>query len=187
MAILSHPLTYADLELARESRDEHLELIDGEILVTPSPTPFHQFVNQRLYDLFKATVVNPGHGAIGYAPLDVSFDDENVLQPDLLILLAERTMQIGEKSVEGPPSLVVEIASPSTIADDRGRKRRIYARNGVPEYWLVEPTARQATVYSDPANGRYRREQSSTDIVVSATIPGLSIALAELFAPVPGR
>ncbi len=183
MSILSHLFTYADLERERESRDERLELIEGEIVGTPSPRPFLQFVSQRLYDLLKRTVVDPGHGLIGYAPFDVELDEQNVVQPDLLVLLGERTERIGETSVEGAPSLVIEIASPSTVADDQGRKCNLYARYGVPEYWLVDPAKKQVTVYSEPLHGRYRSAETNADFAVSATIPGLSADLTNLFAP----
>jgi Uma2 family endonuclease len=184
MVIRSHPLTYADLERERETRDERLELIEGEIFVAPAPTPFHQFVSQRLYDLLKLTVVNRGLGLITYAPLDVAFDEQNIVQPDLVVLLGERTQLIGEENIEGPPSLVIEITSPSSINDDKRRKLSIYAQHGVPEYWLVDPKLKQVTIYSDPANRRYRTEQTHVDVAVSATIPGLSADLTELFAPV---
>jgi Uma2 family endonuclease len=184
MSILSHSLTYTDLERERASRDERLELIAGEIVVTPSPRPFHQFVSQRLYDLLKRTVVDPGRGLIGYAPFDVELDEQNVVQPDLLVLLGERTELIGEMSVEGAPSLIIEIASSSTVADDQGRKRNLYARFDVPEYWLVDPAKKVVTVYSDPAQGRYRSARTSVDFAVSATIPGLSADLRNLFAPI---
>ncbi len=187
MSTLSHPLTYADLERERETRDERLELIEGEIVVTPSPTPFHQFVSQRLYDLLKLAVVDPGYGLIGYAPFDVKLDEQNVVQPDLLVLLGDRTERIGETSVEGAPSLVIEIAFPSTIKNDQERKRDLYARFGVPEYWLVDPAEKCVTVYSDPSHGRYRSAQASAEVAISVTIPGLSAELTALFAPVIRR
>jgi Uma2 family endonuclease len=184
---LSHPFTYADLERRRESSDERLELIEGELCVPPSPTPFHQFVSQRLYDLLKLTVVDPGHGLIGYAPFDVKLDEQNVVQPDLLVLLGERTQRIGETSVEGAPSLVIEITSPSTIKNGQEPKRDLYARFGVPEYWLVDPAEKCVTVYSNPSYGRYRSAQTSAEVAISVTIPGLSADLTALFAPVIRR
>lgn len=187
MSMLTHPLTNADLERERELRDERIELIEGELFVTPSPIPFHQFVSQRLYDLLKRAVVDQDRGLIGYAPLDVRLDEHTIVQPDLIVLLGTRTTLIGEKAIEGSPSLVIEIASPSTAGDDQRRKRMLYARFDVPEYWFVDPTTRRVTVYSDPANGRYRKEQMSDDTAVSATIQGLSADVSRLFRPVHER
>ena len=54
--------------------------------MTPSPTPLHQFVSQRLYDVLKIAVVDTDLGLVSYAPLDVRFDEQTVLQPDLIVL-----------------------------------------------------------------------------------------------------
>ena len=184
MSIVSHPLTYADLERARETTDERLELIAGEIVVAPSPKPFHQFVSQRLYDRLKLAVVDAGLGLIGYAPLDVCFSEQTILQPDLIVLLNDRVAQIGDDCVAGPPSLVIEIVSPSTSDRDQGTKRDLYAHYGVPEYWVVDPGTRTATVFSHPLHGQYRDKATSSETLVSVTIAGLSVDLAEIFAPV---
>ena len=93
---------------------------------------------------------------------------------------------IGDISVDGPPSLVIEVVSPSTNTRDRVVKRDIYARHGVPEFWVVDPDARKVTVLSGPRNGRHRVETTSTDIAESIIIPGLTAGLAVLFAPVRG-
>jgi Uma2 family endonuclease len=65
-------------------------------------------------------------------------------------------------------------------------KRDLYARHGVPEYWFVDSEAEAITVFSDPQDGRYGAEQATSDVAISATIPGLSADLKALFAPVPG-
>ena len=66
------------------------------------------------------------------------------------------------------------------------RKRNLYARYGVPEYWLVDPDEESITIFSDPQDGRYGVEQVMSDIAVSATIPGLLADLKAVFATVPG-
>ncbi len=88
--------------------------------------------------------------------------------------------------VENAPSLAVEILSPSTSARDQGIKQELYARFGVPEYWLIDPDAHTITVFSDPQDDRYQSETTFSDTAVSATIAGVSVDLAMLFAPVPG-
>jgi Uma2 family endonuclease len=186
MAMLSHPATYDDLQRLRDTSDEFIELIEGALVVTPSPTPLHQFVSQRLYDLLKSAVADTGLGLVSYAPLDVRLDEETVLQPDLIVLLGDRVELIGDVSVDGPPSLVIEIDSPSTSARDRMTKREIYARHGIPEYWIVDPDARRVTVLFDPRDGRYHAEMVSTDFARSVVIPGLIADLAVLFAPIRG-
>ncbi|MBA3451305.1 MAG: Uma2 family endonuclease, partial [Chloroflexia bacterium] len=71
MSILSHALTYDDLKQQREIRDERLELIEGEIIVTPSPTPMHQLVVHRLAVLLDRAIVETGLGQVLVSPIDV--------------------------------------------------------------------------------------------------------------------
>jgi Uma2 family endonuclease len=126
MAILSHPLTYTDLERAREKTTDRLELIEGEIWVTPSPTPWHQLVVHRLAVLLDRAIVEPSLGEEFEAPLDVFFDRQSILQSDVVVLLHDRKDRYGSKNVEGAPSLAIETVSPSSGALDRKRKRNLY-------------------------------------------------------------
>jgi Uma2 family endonuclease len=186
MSILSHSLTYDDLLRVRETRDERLELIEGEIVVTPSPTPMHQLVVHRLAVLLDRAIVESGAGLVLESPIDVFLAARNVFQPDLIVLLNDRIRLFGPEMVENAPSLAVEIISPSSSTYDRVTKRNVYARYGVPEYWLVNPDEQTVTIFSDPREGRYRAEQTTSDVAISATIPTLSADLKALFAPVPG-
>jgi Uma2 family endonuclease len=186
MAIRSRPLTYDDLQRLRETRHERLELIDGELFVTPSPTRLHQLVSKRLTRLLLKAVDDAGAGDFYYAPFDVMLAGGSIVQPDLLAVTNERLALFTAAGVDGAPDLVIEISSPSTVRRDHESKRDLYARHNVSEYWLVDLDARTITIFSDPRDARYRREQSFSDTAVSATIPALSVDLAALFAPVPG-
>jgi Uma2 family endonuclease len=185
MAIQSRSLTFEDLQRMREASNDRFELIEGELFVTPSPTPMHQDISGNLYVLFRKVVFDSGHGRVYYAPLDVRLAENTIVQPDLIVVLSDRPVLTAAR-VEGTPSLAVEIVSPSTSSYDRITKRNVYAQYGVPEYWLVDPDAETVTIFSDPRDGRYRAEQTVSDVAVSATIPGLSADLKALFAPVPG-
>lgn len=184
MSILSHPRTYADLERERENRDERMELIEGEIVVTPSPSPLHQVIQHRLAVCLDQVVVKPGLGIVMSAPLDVFLGAHTVLQPDLIVLLRDRRPSFGSKGIEGAPSLAIEIFSRSTGSRDRGQKRHLYARFGVPEYWLVHTVNRTVTIFNQPEAGHYTHEDTVSKAAISVTIPGLSIDLSELFSPV---
>jgi Uma2 family endonuclease len=186
MAIQSRSLTYDDLKRERETRDERLELIEGEIIVTPSPSLMHQIVVHRLDVLLDRATVESGLGLVIGAPFDVYLDERNVPQPDLMVVLWDRERVLGSARLESAPSLAIEIISPSSATKDRVTKRSLYARHGVPEYWLVDPDAKTITIFSDPQNGRYQAEQTTSDVAISATIPALSADLKALFAPVPG-
>ena len=83
---------------------------------------------------------------------------QNVLQPDLMVVLPDRVGTSGLARLESAPSLAIEIISPSSATKDRVTKRNLYARFGVPEYWLVDPERRPITIFSDPQDGRYRTQ-----------------------------
>jgi Uma2 family endonuclease len=185
MAIQSRPLTYEDLERLRETRDERLELIEGELFVTPAPSLSHQEVSANCYSWLRRAIAETGRGRVYYAPVDVRLAANTIIQPDLVVVLSDRLDILTRPRIEGAPSLIIEIVSPSTTTYDRVTKRGVYARYGVPEYWLVDFETWSVTVFSDPRGGRYQLENEYGDTAVSATIPGLSVASADLFAMVP--
>lgn len=185
MAIQTSNLTYKELLQLRETRNEQLELIDGELFVTPSPSRMHQLVSKRLVRLLLHAVDDAGVGDFYDAPFDVKLGDGDVVQPDLVVVLRENFAIFATNAIEGVPDLVIEIVSPSTNRDDRVTKRDLYARYEVPEYWLVDPDRAQVTVFSDPHAGRYRNQRGASDVVVSSIIPDLTADLAGLFSPVP--
>ena len=157
MAIRSRPLTYRrSAAHAGDASNDRLELIEGELFVTPSPTPLHQDIAGSLYTLLRSVVFESGRGRVYFAPLDVRLAENTVVQPDLIVSPFGSRPVLTEARVEGAPSLAVEIISPSTSDYDRVAKRDLYARYGVPEYWLVDPDAETITVFGDPQDGRYR-------------------------------
>jgi Uma2 family endonuclease len=114
------------------------------------------------------------------APTDVKLSAEDVVQPDLLVV-CDKT-QLRETHVEGPPALVVEILSPSTVSFDRVRKMRLYARFGVKEVWLITPYPWFAEVYVlDGASYRLAQGFEKTDTLTSVIFPDLRIALEKVF------
>jgi Uma2 family endonuclease len=182
------PYTVADLLRMREETDDRLELIDGEVFAVPSPTEGHQTSSMVLSGEFYNQIMVPGLGRAYHAPFDLYLPGEQVIQPDLFVVLPADAVDVRQDGAHGRPSLVVEIVSPSSRVQDRRRKRAIYARSGVPEYWIVDPAARNLMVLTDPVDGEYRTETvyGEGDIVRSATIPGIEIAATRMFPPTPG-
>jgi Uma2 family endonuclease len=116
---------------------ERWELVDGEVLVTPSPNWTHQGVVARLLEHLASYARSQGIGRVFTAPLDVTLETELVLQPDILVVPADLL-----KRREDPVNrllLAVEVLSPSSARHDRVRKRPVYQRNRVPQYWIVDP------------------------------------------------
>jgi Uma2 family endonuclease len=112
------------------------EILDGELVVTPSPAPIHQRVSRRLQRQLEVYFEARGLGEVFNAPLDTILGPHDVVEPDLLVVTDPAT--ISRRAIEGPPGLVVEILSPSTAGRDRTVKTRRYAAAGVRHCWLVD-------------------------------------------------
>src|SRR3990170_4405514 len=139
-------LTYKDYE-ALPADGRRYELHEGELSVTPAPTPRHQEISGNLHLLLGQHVRSRQLGKLLFSPIDCILSDITVLQPDLLYLDPTRLHLVSARGIEGPPTLVVEILSPSTAGADRSTKRQLYARHGVPYYWIVDPEARAVEAY----------------------------------------
>ena len=126
--------------------EKRYELIDGELYMAPAPGSVHQFISRNLGFLLWDFVSSNQLGEVAFAPFDVILSDEDVVQPDLFFVSRERQDIISARGCEGPPDLVVEILSPSTQQRDRGLKRKLYAKYGVRELWLVDPESKTIEV-----------------------------------------
>jgi len=130
--------TYRDYKSLPESETKRYELIEGELIMVPSPNIYHQRISGRIEFLLRDFVEKNKLGEVFYAPCDVHLGD-NVVQPDILFISKEHSYVIIKEEVKGAPDLVIEILSPATAKRDRTIKRALYARYGVSEYWLVDP------------------------------------------------
>lgn len=122
------------------------EVIDGEVLVTPSPSPMHQHILATLIIALRTFVERHPLGVV-LPDVDLLFVEGTFLRPDLLFVPNEGRGGITSRGVESTPGLVVEILSPSSGSIDRVKKPRRYADFGVPEYWVVDPEERAVWVW----------------------------------------
>lgn len=118
---------------------QRYEIVNGVLLMTPSPSGSHQRVAGRLFYYLLDHVEFAGLGRVYQAPFDVELAPDTVVQPDVLVLLNAGLEKYTEKRVIGAPDLVVEVASPGTAAYDRLSKCDAYAQAGVSEYWIANP------------------------------------------------
>jgi Uma2 family endonuclease len=178
--------SYADYRSLVESTDKRYELLDGDCVMVPAPTPRHQLVSTNLEFLLGAHVRQHRLGKVLHAPLDVIFgegEEREVAQPDIVFISNLHQSIITERAILGAPDLIVEILSPGTEIRDRGYKRALYARYGVREYWIVDPKARRIEVLGlDVAGFKSLGTYGVTDQLTTAIFPGLTLSLAEVFA-----
>src|SRR5436309_11727920 len=182
----AHPrVSYADLERWPDDGRRY-ELYDGEVYVVPSPLLLHQIVAARLH-LVLSDYVKMHGGIVVFAPLDIVLTEYDVIQPDLLLFTKERKRLLNAVEVTRvAPDLAIEILSPSTASNDRGRKKRLLAKHGVREYWLVDPTAPSIEIYR-LTKGQLALAHTATgeEAVRSTLLKKLSLRPSELVADLP--
>lgn len=177
---LKQKLDYSDY--AQISTDgNRYELMEGELYVTPAPSPQHQRISKRLQRQLEAYFEGRSLGEVFNAPIDMILTFHDVLQPDLVVVADAQ--QISQRGIEGPPTLVVEILSPSTRQTDLTVKARRYAALRIRHYWIVDPEARRLVCYRDEDGIYVQLVAAEGDGSIShPDWPGLTIVLSELWA-----
>lgn len=162
--------------------DQRWELIDGQLYqMSSSPRFIHQALVGSFY-LEMALALRGKPCQVYLSPLDVKLNELNAVQPDLLVL-CDRSL-IKDTHIEGAPSLVVEILSPSSYRHDRVRKLGLYSRFGIKEYWIVtpEPATLEVLVW-DAGSYRVAGSYRPHGRFRSPTIADLDLDLQALFSP----
>ena len=181
--MLTQEKEYTVQDYERLEEGAPYQLIGGELVMTPSPTPFHQSISLNLSTVLAPFVKSAGFGKLFAAPLDVYLSDEDVYQPDLIFIRAERMREVRKDKLRIVPDLVVEVLSPSTAYYDLTRKKEIYCACGVTEYWVIDPE--QETIEIMIKRGdiyqteKFLRKPASLE---SAMFPGFSMKLEDVFA-----
>ncbi len=139
--------TYAEFARLPSEGGTRYEVIDSELAVTPAPTGAHQLVVAHLVRILGPFAHDHGLGVVIPSPIDVLFAEGDYFEPDVVFMRKRRMHLIGDRGIEGPPDLVIEITSPSTAHRDRGVKLERYRHFGVPEYWIVDLDARVAEIH----------------------------------------
>lgn len=173
------PYTADDLPMTPDDGRRY-EILGGELIVSPSPSEQHQSVLTELLAELRAFLRDHEVGKVYPAPFDVAFDEYNILQPDLLVVLKEHRDRIESNRVAGAPDLVVEIISHGSRGTDRVKKAATYATFGVREYWLVDPES-QTILVQELQGGRFRQVPSGDGMVRSNVLPGLVINPDDIF------
>lgn len=171
------------LELGEDPPGVRLELVDGEVAVSPSPVPRHSFSVVMLGRILGNYVEDNDLGEV-LMDVDTIFGEHDVRRPDLFYFTKARRHFIGEKAIEGPPDLAVEVISPGNERTDRRDKFKLYATGKVKHYWIVDPMQKTLEAYVLRA-GKYVGgvSGSGSDLVKVPPFPKLEIPLAKLWRP----
>lgn len=159
----------------------HIEYVNGEIVMAPTPTVFHQALLFTMSIFLHKFVQENGLGRVFISPLDVVLPTGEVVQPDIFLLSpkeAERAMS--SKRVHGAPLFAVEILSPGSITHDTITKRNLYEQNGVREYWVVDPKERGIAQLVLRKKHYALTELSENDTIRGAVLAGFEMNVGEL-------
>lgn len=166
--------------------DSHrYEIIDGELVVTPSPTRVHQRAVAELLSILRQYV-----GAVGglealYSPADLRAGARTSVQPDVFVIPRDRDSRDAEWPDLRRVSLAVEVLSPSSARADRQVKRRLFQQAGIPEYWIVDLDARLIERWT-PEDERPQILSEQIRWQADGAHPALTIDLRLFFSEVLG-
>jgi Uma2 family endonuclease len=149
---LTRHFTAADLATMPDDGQRY-EIVRGELLVSPSPSGWHQIMVSRL---FAALLPHLQAGGLAdqliTAPADITFADDTVLEPDLFVADTTALLRSGLWTDVTTLFLVAEVISPSTARADRALKRAAYQQRGIPQYWIVDGDQRHLEVWTPDAH-----------------------------------
>jgi Uma2 family endonuclease len=175
MSNLARTLVSEEEFLRLPETTEKVELIDGEVNVSPSPTYWHQEVLARLVGgLRQWAGKQQGPVLVGQAPLDVRFAPGRILQPDAFVAFLSLPSN-HEGPIDHVPALCVEVLSQNRMYD-RVTKRFVYAVAGVTELWTVEPTGLVERWFGPGL----AESESCTEQLTTPLLPGFSFDLSQL-------
>jgi Uma2 family endonuclease len=176
------------LMLGEDPPGVRLELVNGEVAVSPSPRPRHSYPLLQLGNLLDRHIVDLDLGLL-IADCDTIFGEYDVRRPDLLFFTKARQHLVqADEAIDGPPDLCVEVTSPSSGTIDRKDKFKQYAEGGVAHYWILDPEREslegfklRGKKYVATGNGE------GSDSVTLPPFPKLKIPLAKLWFPSGNR
>ena len=142
------------------------EVIENTLYITPAPNFFHQSVVMDLASDIHVHVKQKKMGKCIPSPIDVYLDSENAFQPDIIFIAENNKGIIIDGKIKGTPDLIIEILSPGSIKHDTITKRKVYERNGVNEYFIVNPSTKAVITYY-LRNKKFEKQISKQGKVVS--------------------
>lgn len=174
-------LTYSNYKDFPEDGKRY-EILEGRLLMVPSPFTPHQRISGKLYRHLSNYVEKNNLGEVFHPPYDVVLSELNVVQPDIIYVSKENSNIITEENIKGVPDLVIEIVSKTSRKNDETTKKMIYARSNIKEYWIVYPESKTINVFTKPEQGYVLwKEFLTTDTLSTPTFPDIKLDIAKIF------
>jgi Uma2 family endonuclease len=175
--------TYDQLVAELPESNQPCELWDGELVMSPTPSFYHQEIALAFYRILFDWVSPRRFGKVIAAPMDMVLSPHRVVQPDVLFIAQER-LHVIQRVVMGPADLVAEVVSLGGRQRDRMEKRDLYEQYGVREYWIIDPESKTVEVLALDS-GRYvlSARCGMGQIASSRLLSGFQVSVDPLFAP----
>jgi Uma2 family endonuclease len=173
--------TYDELVAEMPETNLPCELWDGELIMSPAPSYFHQKIMLRFYRRLDDWVREHKLGEVITSPVDMVLSPHRVTQPDVAYISRDR-LKIISTTINGPVDLAAEIISLGNRNRDRIEKRDLYEQYGIKEYWLIDPEAQTVEVLH-LESGRYQLFMRCTpgETAASKLLPGFDVSVTPLF------
>ena len=157
------------------------QLIEGELIMTPSPITRHQVIARNIFRKVDNFVHQNKLGYTYFAPIDIYLNDVNVYQPDIVFVAEKNKDIIKEKGIFGSPDMIIEILSPATAYYDLKTKKNVYEKGNVLEYIIIDPIDKTIESFINE-NFKFKsfKNQSEVGTICIKTID-LNIDLKEVF------
>jgi Uma2 family endonuclease len=171
------------IELGEDPAGVRLELVNGEVAVSPSPIPDDSYVEKMLTIILGQHILDHDLGRL-YGDVDTIFGRYDVRRPDIIFFSKPRLHLVGKKAMEGPPDLCIEILSPCSVTIDKVDKFEQYQAAGVAHYWIVDPEHRTDDAFH-LVEGKYVAAGSGRDqdIVHFPPFADLALPLGRIWHP----
>jgi len=158
------------------------EIVQGVLVMSPAPSLPHQDVVDEIFAYLREQIKLKRLGRVFTAPVDVVLSEQNVCQPDVVVVLRGHLTRAEEKRIVGIPDLAVEVISPGSKLYDRVNKHMIYEQAGVPEYWLVNVDNQTVELFVlEGSKYRSLGEFAGERALPSRIVPQLTVPVARFF------
>jgi Uma2 family endonuclease len=156
------------------------ELLEGELMEVPSPTPEHQIIVTNILLAIRIYLQTHREGCLALPDVEFALSQDVRLRPDVCLLLPEKARQLDRKRVPipGAPDLAIEVISPSERVGESYRKVLSYLQHGVAEVWQIYPDSQALEIYKSETRRSFTGDQQ----VTTDLLPGFSVAISSSFA-----
>jgi Uma2 family endonuclease len=162
-----------------------MELVDGVVIVSPSPTFHHQVIADRLTHDLVQIARQDGSGVWSSSPVDLYISPNNVYQPDAMFFTRDRIPDFKKLPITEIPEIVIEVLSPASRSHDNIRKRAAYSDRGISEYWIVDPEKRRIVFNVAVEDGTYASNELNGAIIPVGRFAGVTLDLDWIFGQRP--